>query len=237
MLREHTAIVRQIATQLGEKAANTRHLIARIVEHLGIDRVQALLHQTLEIEAQGGLMLPDGSRRRTLGGVFFHLARQQMSPELRQTVFGLGRKRRKSSNKNQLVTDAAPVFEWTERLDIVRSLEAEVGKANTVKATLIGLPTDIETRPDYVVATIDERIGNISLPRGVPRPPDAPTVYRVYITTNHWKRVAQAAKNANDALIIEGLCAHDQQIGGIVVFATSVTSKLIEVQKREAKSH
>ena len=43
--------------------------------------------EALAIEAQGGLMLPDGSRRRTLGGVFFHLLRKGVTPAERRVIF------------------------------------------------------------------------------------------------------------------------------------------------------
>jgi hypothetical protein len=39
------------------------------------------------IERNGGMMLPDQSRRRTPGGVFFALARKRLSPEDRDAIF------------------------------------------------------------------------------------------------------------------------------------------------------
>jgi hypothetical protein len=38
-------------------------------------------------ERNGGMMLPDQSRRRTPGGVFFALARKKLSPEDREAIF------------------------------------------------------------------------------------------------------------------------------------------------------
>ncbi len=67
--------VDEIAAHLGETEPGPRKQIKRAVRILGPDRTQALLDQTLETERTGGLLLPDGSRRRTPGGVFFYLIR------------------------------------------------------------------------------------------------------------------------------------------------------------------
>jgi PHAX RNA-binding domain len=64
-----------------------RGQIKRIVRTIGEERALALLQQALEIEQQSGLMLPDGSRRYTPGGVFFRLVKEQMSPEKRRQVW------------------------------------------------------------------------------------------------------------------------------------------------------
>ena len=64
-----------IATQLGETAPGARATIWRTVRTLGPERAQAFVAQALEAEANGGMMVPDGSRKRTLGGIFFYLVR------------------------------------------------------------------------------------------------------------------------------------------------------------------
>ncbi len=79
--RPLTEIVDEIAAQLGETEPTPRKTIKRAVRILGPERVQALLDRTLETERTGGLMLPDGSRRRTPGGVFFYLLRKSVAPK------------------------------------------------------------------------------------------------------------------------------------------------------------
>ena len=59
------AIVTTIAQQLGETQPWTLHQIRRIVQRLGSEAAFAFLDEAHRIEAQGGLMLPDGSRRHT----------------------------------------------------------------------------------------------------------------------------------------------------------------------------
>ncbi len=71
----------EIAAHLGETEPGPRKTIKRAVRILGPVQVQALLDRTLEIERTGGLLLPDGSRRRTPGGVFFYLIRTTVAPK------------------------------------------------------------------------------------------------------------------------------------------------------------
>ena len=87
--REHatTPTVAAIAAQLGETEQLPQRQIARALTTLGEERVRGLVARALAIEAQGGLMLPDGSRRRTLGGVFFQLLRKDVTPAERRVIF------------------------------------------------------------------------------------------------------------------------------------------------------
>ena len=62
-----------IADQLGETAPGARATIWRAVRTLGPERAQAFVAQAQEIEANGGMLVPDGSRKHTLGGIFFYL--------------------------------------------------------------------------------------------------------------------------------------------------------------------
>jgi hypothetical protein len=79
-------VVKQITTALGETKPMARGQIKRIVQTIGEERALAILQQALEIEQHGGLMLADG-KRRTPGGVFFRLVKEQMTPEERRQVW------------------------------------------------------------------------------------------------------------------------------------------------------
>jgi hypothetical protein len=59
-----------IAKHLGETEAEPLKLLHKVVKKLGPEQALAFLKETQEIEAQGGLLLPDGSRRRTPGASF-----------------------------------------------------------------------------------------------------------------------------------------------------------------------
>jgi hypothetical protein len=77
----------QIAEALGESDEIPRTQIAGIVQVLGAEGALALLAQTQRVEEAGGLLVPDGTRRRTPGGVFFLLAREKLSPADRAKIF------------------------------------------------------------------------------------------------------------------------------------------------------
>jgi hypothetical protein len=225
---EMQAVATHITEQLNETDAKPVRQIAQIVQLCGVEFAQQLLQETLEIEAQGGMMLPDDSRRRTVGGVFFYLARSRIERKLMRKIFPFT-----PSQKETSAQPTVPEFHWQERLDVLRPLLDEKGELTTVKVTLIGRPGRIETRKDLVITTMTHVIKSPTLPKGVPTPPQTPTVYTVYIGAKQWRRVEEAIKDPADALIIEGICTFDQDIGAMAVFANGVTTKNIETKKRQ----
>jgi hypothetical protein len=80
--------VDRIASTLNESAEQPLNQLKRVVECLGVDKCLELLEETERIEEQGGMMVPDGTRRRTAGGVFFVLARRLLSNRDRHRIFG-----------------------------------------------------------------------------------------------------------------------------------------------------
>lgn len=86
--RQRERAIRKTITEISETLKETDDQalgqIERIVEYLGVEQALAYLQQTQQIEAQGGMMLTDGSRRRTPGGVFFYLVKQQLKAEERK---------------------------------------------------------------------------------------------------------------------------------------------------------
>jgi hypothetical protein len=89
------AVCKQIARTLGEKEPRPLLSIADIVRTCGPRFALVMSEQALAVEAAGGLMLPDGSRRRTPGGVFFYLVRRYASPPVSKMVFFRGGKPKK----------------------------------------------------------------------------------------------------------------------------------------------
>jgi len=65
-------IAKEIASKLHEDKID---LILRVVELLGKEMAIQLFESTKEAENDGGIMVANGSRRRTPGGVFLHLLR------------------------------------------------------------------------------------------------------------------------------------------------------------------
>src|SRR5690349_18629044 len=79
--------VSTIAKALGETDEVPLFQITGVVRVLGEETAQKLLVETQETEKNGGMMLPDGSRKRTPGGVFFFLARQKLSQADKLAIF------------------------------------------------------------------------------------------------------------------------------------------------------
>ena len=97
-------VVKQIATALGETKPMALGQLKRIVQTIGDERSLAILQQALAVEQQGGLMLADG-KRRTPGGVFFLLVKEQMTPEERRQVWFYQPRAKAAQRTEQQATD------------------------------------------------------------------------------------------------------------------------------------
>ncbi len=80
-------LVQGIAAELGETADVAQMLIKRMVRTLGEERTRELVRHAKVVEEQGGMTVPDGGRHRTLGGVFFKLAKERATPEERGRIW------------------------------------------------------------------------------------------------------------------------------------------------------
>jgi hypothetical protein len=215
-------MVIRIATELGETESQPIDQIRRTIKVMGADFALELLRETQQIEAQGGLILERENRRRTPGGVFFHLARNRMDKQQRGRVFG-------GPQPGQIPTPL-PVDELPE---IIQELSKQYGKASTVKITLIGRPLQVVERGDVVIfGLINEKYP--ALPKALPAPPQQ-TKYLVLVAKKQWNKVSGVVKDAEDVLIIEGYPAYEPRHAGITVYALSVTTKKQQQAKREAQ--
>lgn len=84
-------VAEEIAQVLGETEAIPRRHIQKIIQWGTIPFAYALLTETESIEHNGGLLVRNGSRRRTPGGVFFHLAELYLSTKVRRLVFEINK--------------------------------------------------------------------------------------------------------------------------------------------------
>ncbi len=246
---EEWRATQEIAAGLGETERGPLGQVGRVVGRLGAGKARTFLTQTQEIEAAGGLMLPDGSRRRTPGGVFFHLVRtdDNLTREDRTYIFpsqfGRNGRRKGAGNDTQPMPTPAPAVApapqpttWTDDdyRRVMAVLQHDPGRASIVKITVIGRPgTSIEQGQAVVVALVSEKVP--ALAKGLPEPP-ADTRYTVFVARKQWAKVAEAlAADAEDAAIIEGYAALDPRVEGIAVYATSATTKRLQAAKRAAQ--
>jgi len=214
----------QMADGLGETEPAPRAQVWRVVRVLGIERAQALYDRTVEGEAAGGMMLPDGSRRRTPGGVFFKLAREGATKQERRRIFPFQPKHGAPSPQS-----AAP------GIALIVDIPNTTGEARTVKITLVGRPGRIVAKQGYVITGMTARAVP-ALPKGMPTPPATPTTYTVYISAKQWAKVAQALGNPEDILIVEGTPVYDPTLEGIAVYVTNATTKQLQQAQRAAQA-
>jgi len=234
------ALARAVAVVLGETMPPPLRLITRIMDRLGPARARALLGQALTVEAQGGLTLPDGTRR-TPGGVFFFLVRTSAEIKREDKAYIFPRQGGHPPQAGDTGAGASapspppppPPAAWTDDdyRAINQHLHDEIGRATTVKITVIGRPgTAVEQGQAVVVALVSEKVPD--LPKGLPEPP-AGTRYTVFVAHKPWTKVAEAlTADAEDAAIIEGYAALDPRVEGIAVYATSATTKRLQAAKR-----
>jgi hypothetical protein len=222
-------LVSTIAQQLGETQPGPINQIRRIIQRLGPEAALAFLQETQQIEAQGGRLLPDGSRRRTPGGVFFSLVKARVSPKDRAAIFFPPARRQPRPEQPAPQTAAAPP---PIEIGIIPHTTGEV---RTVKMTLIGRPGPIAVKHDYIMTTMTStKIP--SLPKGLPTPPTTPTAYTVFLAPKQWAKVAEAIRDPEDVLIVEGFPTYDPTLEGIAIYATNVTTKVLQQAQRAAQA-
>jgi hypothetical protein len=109
-------LTRAIAGQLGEVAQVPFAQIRRIIELAGAETAQALADEALTIAAGDGLLTPAGNPR-TVGGIFFHLVRQRIPPEVVPEIWRspARRKQLQPERAGRLVKRAAPAGDPSRR--------------------------------------------------------------------------------------------------------------------------
>ncbi len=229
------AITEEIAAQLGETEEEPIRQIKRAVRILGEHRVRTVVTRTLDVEAAGGMMRADGSQKRSLGGVFFILMRDDVGRKDFYRIFKGGQQQRTNGTGAAARTTTVP-FDWTTFSASATDAMSEPGEATTVKLTVIGRPGKVVERADVaLVAMCSEKAP--SLPKGVPAPSSPQTDYMVLVGMKQWHKVAEAlAADPADKLLIEGYPTVQPEFAGITVYATSATTTGIQAGKRAAQT-
>jgi hypothetical protein len=234
-------LVNQIAERLEETNPNALRQIASILTRCGTEQTLSWFEEAITIEANGGLMIGDESRRRTPGGVFLYLARTRVSDELREEIFP--RKKWQKGKKKKLKQrrlagrreKPAPIppFEPGELRALVETSLQTRGEVESVKIALTGRPGQIEKRPSLIVTSMEYPGKLPPFPRGMPPFPSGSSTYVVYISEKQWLSVEEAIDNPEDQLVIDGQCAYDPELGQLVVYTMNITTKFLQKAKRE----
>lgn len=229
-----SAEARRIAAQLQEPLL---WLIESVINVLGQERTEALLQQTLEIEAGGGILTATGDRRRTSGGVYMKLLKEQTTPEELERIFAGGPQKPKVTHEGgPHPADPPPLgpLPWDEaRVEISRLVKLPLERAS-VKITLVGRPSQVsKTKSCVVVAMKGSRPP--SLPKGLPPAPDGSDFsYAVFISLRHWAKVAPVmAQDKDERLLVEGYPIFDPKRGITVILAQNV--RTVNMSRRESR--
>lgn len=92
---EMQQFVTTICTWLNETNDGPRTQIALVVATIGTAKTMDLLKEVLGIEERGGIKTVYQRRRRTVGGVFFHLAKRRYGQELPDEFWALTNHKRR----------------------------------------------------------------------------------------------------------------------------------------------
>jgi Phosphorylated adapter RNA export protein, RNA-binding domain len=175
-----------LAAVLGETDQKPLADLAQIATRFGPLATWRLLQKTLDVEARGGMPVPDGSRRRTPGGTFFVLARTWGRGQRGQPPF---------------------TYRWPPPSlgrTVAKLLESPPGGDCTMKTTLIGTPGPLEDRYTYVAFTMCGTAPP-SLPKGLPPAPPEPLTWVVLVAKKQWAKVAASLEaDPKTKVLIEG---------------------------------
>jgi hypothetical protein len=220
-----------IAQRLGETQRAPKAQIWRTVRQLGPEAAMRWLEKTEALAAQGGLTTADG-KPRTKGGIFFRIVKDGISPKDRAAIFFVNGQRQQRGAPRPPGGPAQPQKppKPAPALIEIGSLPNLTGEAR-VKITLIGRPGPLVAKPEFILTTM-QVAKTPSLPKGLPAPPTTPTSYTVYIARKQWQTVAEALRDPEDVLIVEGFPAYDPTLEGVGVYATNVTTKALQQAKR-----
>jgi hypothetical protein len=219
-------VVADVAEQLGETDDQPIGMLRRMVNLRGPDFVQAVVQEARTVEAQGGLMTRDGSRRRTLGGVFFALARHHITKTSRDDYLRIFQPWRYNASPTQ----QAPLT-WADRLPLATELAEQPGEARA-RAVLVGRPIKVLEKGAYTILPIPAP--HPKLPKNMPTPPPTETAVTVYVNRKQWGRARPALDAPNTHLVIEGYPCYDPELEGVALFATATKAQQ-QSAKRAAK--
>lgn len=222
---DNEAVVQELTAILQEPNVD---LVRKVVAVIGVERAQEHLQTTLAIEAGGGLMLPDQSRRRTAGGVFFYTVRKNVSARERNQIWPWPGKQ----------NEEPPPLTWKQARGITIKLAAETKGKATVKLTVVGRPKKVGKAQNCIVCVMEDRGIPGSMPKGLPTPPenDKQTV-SVFIAAKQWRKVEDSLReHPTDELIVEGWPYFDPARQITILLAQGVTTKLLQRGARSDQS-
>ena len=212
-----TYVMEEIAAQLGETEGTPKNQIRSLIYKYGLKKIREWVAQVFEIEANGGMLTNDGSRKRSPGGIFFYLS---------------------GGNTYSKRSKTAPrPFPRGLVLPMVEAALQQQGEVSEpVKVHIVGRPTHVEHVDEVCVLTLQEQARPASISGMLPAWPEEPTTYVVYLLWDTWSHVEGKMKhNPSMQIELDGEMAFDPEMGRIVVFGQGLKTKnKMTPEEREA---
>jgi chemotaxis protein histidine kinase CheA len=223
-------VTQEIAKRLNETLDGPVQQIRLIVTHMGAEFAREMLRETLAVQATGGMLTADQSRRRTPGGVFFYLSKGKMPADKRAIVFPLPHQARR-----------VPTVPWEERIPLVQKVleavaEGQTGELNALpRLTLMGRPGAVVHAENTVAFEMRHELPpDLTFLRGTPQPPQLTLSFLVVAGRQQYERVEKALrKNQKERLLIEGICLLDPDLNVILVLPVIITTRSAQKRARE----
>ena len=235
-MADNEQIVKEIAERLGETNEIPLWQITKIVERNGADFAYFMVELAEEIHREGLMMVLDGSRPRTLGGVFFNAVRDGLAYKFRYEIFPPHDVKEKRI-KHDIYVRNLPLFNWEGRAnDLAPIFSKSVGEVKSVNIVLRGNPKHIESRQEVVVfrMELNPTKADLQLPREMPPLPTEPSTYIVYVAMRQWKKNIAKSVAKGQGLMVDGACVLDTALNAIVVYARGIKLLPPEVAPLEA---
>lgn len=192
-----------ISAILQETEAEPIEKIGLSIETLGADKAITLLRRALEIEGNGGMMVFNQSRRRTLGGIYFILF---------------------DFIKSNLVATLPLV--WEERQMAIEESIQTTGVIKTIRSTITGRPLKVVERGGVALVAMLPKPIHKNMPRDLPKLPEiATTPYILYVAAEQWNKVKQVLSQTKNELTFEGYPIFSPKLNTITIFVFKATIK------------
>ncbi len=240
---EQRALTSRLAAALGETKPGPIAQLDRVISLLGPDQAERLVAEAQALQAGPGMRTKDGSRQRTLGGIFFYLAYGRATPAqkrlLRPALLRQPKRPRRHVDGVGAVQSAPNPTPPMPPLDmpleeLAREAAAwEAGIANRALTKLIGRPLKLQQAADgqHVAFTLPPD-PLPALPKGLP-PISVATRYLVLVAASQWEAVEPALqRDPEERLLIEGYSVRHPQFEGIAVLAFNCRSLAQVAAKR-----
>jgi hypothetical protein len=129
----------EVARALAETQSLPVRTIGLLIDLLGVEATWELVREAEAIHAGEGMLIANGTRKRTLGGCFFELARRNISDEDRLRIFEKPRQRQleRQRRRKERAQSAAQAAATVPKHWVVELVHVPSGKSSDAAAPRI----------------------------------------------------------------------------------------------------